>query len=156
MPWYREPNDPRLWFAYVNAESTLAGFDTFLREYATVLEAVPSAVSYVGLSPCRARAEAWFEQRHGRAPEPVFSASAFLDYCAMRRNVETGMLRRLSLPDINRFRELRSRFAARSFDPLYRRWEQNGEMAVHAAEADPPKVQPCALRVHELGFRYGP
>lgn len=156
MPWYRAPDDPRLWFAYVNAESTLAGFDTFLREYAAVLEAVPSAVSYVGIGACRARVEPWFEQRHGRAPESVFSGPAFLDYCAMRRNVEAGMLRRLSVSDIDRFRTLRSRFAARSFDALYRRWEQDGEVAVHAAQADPPRVQPCALRVHELGFRYDP
>ena len=48
MPWYREPDDPRVWFAYVNAESTLAGFDTFLREYAAVLESLPSGVSYIG------------------------------------------------------------------------------------------------------------
>jgi hypothetical protein len=156
MPWYRDPDNPGVWFAYVNAESTLAGFQTFLREYAAVLEAVPSGVSYVGLSPCRAHVEAWFARRHGRAPELVFSASVFLDYCAMRRSVETGMIRRLSVPDINRFRELRTRFAARSFDALYRRWEQAGEAVVRAAEADPPKVQPCALRVHELGFRYGP
>ena len=82
MPWYREPDDPRVWFAYVNAESTLAGFDTFLREYAAVRDALPSGVSYIGLSPCRARVESWFAQRHRRGPASVFSVPAFLDYCA--------------------------------------------------------------------------
>jgi hypothetical protein len=154
MPWYREPDDPRVWFAYVNAESTLAGFDAFLREYAAVLEALPSGVSYIGLSPCRARVESWFAQRHRRGPASVFSVPAFLDYCAMRRHVEAGTLHALSVSDIQRFRELRSRFAARSFDDLFRRWELHGEAAVHAADAQPPKVEPCALRVHELVFLY--
>src|SRR6185369_8518998 len=54
MPLYREPDDPRVRFAYVNAESTLDGFDTFLREYNAVLEAMSSGVSYIGPSPCRA------------------------------------------------------------------------------------------------------
>jgi hypothetical protein len=156
MPWYREPHDPRVWFTYVNAESTLAGFDTFLREYVAVLEAVPSGVTYVGIGACRARVEPMFEQWHGRALRRAFSVPAFLDYCAMRRHVEARQIRRLSVPDIVRFGELRSRFAAKSFHDLYRRWEQDGDAAVHAAEADPPKVEPCALRVHELGFRYDP
>jgi hypothetical protein len=93
MAWYREQDDPRLWLAYVNAESTLAGFETFLREYDGVLNAVPSGVSYVDLGVCRARVTPWFEQRQNRAPEGVFSVAAFLDYCSMRRDVEVGDLR---------------------------------------------------------------
>src|SRR5450759_742785 len=135
MPWYREPHDPRLWFAYVNAESTLAGFGTFLREYVAVLEAVPSGVTHVGIGACRARVEQMFEHWHGRAPQRAFSVPAFLDYCSMRRHVEARQIRRLSVPDIVRFGELRSRFAAKSFDILYRRWEQDGDVAVHAVAA---------------------
>ena len=156
MPWYRDRDDSRVWFAYVNAESTLAGFDTFLRQYSGVLEAVPAGVSYIGIGACRARVGPRFEQRQGSAPEGVFSVSAFMDYCAMRRNVEADTLQSLSVADIHRFRELRSRFAARTFDDLYRRWQSDGEASVLAAAANLPQVKPSLLRVHELGFRYDP
>lgn len=156
MPWYREPDDARLWFAYVNAESTLAGFDTFLREYGGVLEAMPSAVSYVGIGPCRGRVEPWFALRCRPTPHERFSASEFLDYCAMRRNIEAGMLHLLSVADIRRYRAFRPQFSAKPFVELYARWMQDGDVAVHQAAADRPSGQARALRVHELGFRYDP
>jgi hypothetical protein len=96
------------------------------------------------------------KQRHSQAREPIFSVPAFVDYCSLRQRVEAGMFRDVRVADVDRFRELRTRFAARSFDDLYKRWEQDGEVVVRAAEAHAPKVQPCALRAHELGFRYDP
>lgn len=153
MPWYQEPDDPRVWFAYINAESTFAGFDSFLREYADVFAAVTSGLVFVGIGPCRTRVEAWFTRTHGRELHQAFSLPAFLDYCCMRRVVESRDLRQMSVADIQRFRELRTRFAAPSFEVLFRRWEQDGESAVRASEVR-PALGP--LRVHELAFRYEP
>ena len=153
MPWYREPDDPRVWFAFVNAESTLAGFDSYLREYAGVFAAVTSGVMYVGIRLCRTRVEAWFARTHGPELQRAYSLSAFLDYCAMRRQVDAGTFDRLSVADIHRFRDLRRRFAAGSFDVMFRRWEQGGESAIHASDVNPSLG---ALRVHELPFRYEP
>jgi hypothetical protein len=150
MPWYREGGDPRLWLAYVNAESTLAGFETYLDQYAGVIAAVPSGVSYVGLGPCRARVESWFAQKYrGITSVPP----EFRQFCSMRRCVEARDLRDLSAADIQRFRGLRARFSARSFDVLYRQWEHDGDAALDAAAAD---RQSCPLRVLELTFRYEP
>jgi hypothetical protein len=150
MPWYREPDDPRLWFAYVNAESTLAGFDTFLSQCAGVIAAVPSGVTYAGVRLCRARVESWFAQKHRRGTS---LPPEFRQYCSMRRCVEACELRHLSIADIQRFRGLRARFSARSFDVLYRRWERDGDAALDAAAAD---RHSCPLRVLELPFRYEP
>jgi hypothetical protein len=154
MPWFRERSDTRLWFTYVNAERTLAGFETFLRAYALVLAAVPSGVCYVGIGACRPRVEPWFELRHGRAPERVSLVSAFLDYCAMRRHVDANEFEFLSVADIDRFRELRVRFAGDASDELYKRWLRGGDALVRAAAENLPHAQARPLRVHELGFRY--
>ena len=35
MPWYRDGEDERIWIAYVDAERTLQGFETFLDQCAT-------------------------------------------------------------------------------------------------------------------------
>jgi hypothetical protein len=155
-PWFREPPDHRLWFTYVNAERTLAGFETFLRAYAPVLAAVPSGVCYVGIGACRTRVEPWFAPRHGRAPERAPLVSAFLDYCARRRQVDTNNIQALSVADINRFRELRVRFSGEQSDDLYRRWLRDGDASVLAGVMNLLQVQPRPLRVHELGFRYDP
>jgi hypothetical protein len=153
MPWYREPDDPHVWFAYINAESTFGGFDSFLREYAGVIAAVTSGVVFVGVGPCRTRVEAWFARTHGRELQQAFSLPAFLDYCRLRRAIDAGNWHQVSVADIQRFRELRTRFAAPSFDVLFRRWEQDGESAIRASEVR-PALGP--LRVHELAFRYEP
>ena len=47
MPWYRDGGRSRLWFAYVDAERTLQGFETFLDQYRALLASVPSGVTYV-------------------------------------------------------------------------------------------------------------
>lgn len=153
MPWYREPDDPRVWFAYINTESTFAGFDSFLREYAGVFAAVTSGVVFVGIGPCRTRVEVWFARTHAREVQQAFSLPEFLDYCRLRRDIDAGNWPQVSVADIQRFRELRKRFAAPSFEVLFRRWEQDGASAIRATQMR-PALGP--LRVHELEFRYEP
>jgi hypothetical protein len=43
MPWYRTATDPQLWFAYVDTEQTLSGFETFLLQYRPLLSACRAA-----------------------------------------------------------------------------------------------------------------
>ena len=47
MPWYQEGEDDRIWIAYVDAERTLQGFETFLDQYRALLASMPSGVTYV-------------------------------------------------------------------------------------------------------------
>jgi hypothetical protein len=93
MPWYREPDDPRVWFAYINAESTFAGFDSFLREYAGVFAVLTSGVVFVGIGPCRTRVEAWFTRTHGRELQQAFlpaSVPGLLPLAPSRRRGQLG------------------------------------------------------------------
>jgi len=43
MPWYQEGGDDRIWIAYVDAERTLQGFETFLDQYRALLASTSSA-----------------------------------------------------------------------------------------------------------------
>ena len=47
MPWYQDGDDDRIWIAYVDAERTLQGFETFLDQYRALLASLPSGVTYV-------------------------------------------------------------------------------------------------------------
>ena len=66
MPWYQEADQSRLWIAYVDAERTLGGFETFLDQYRTVLACLPSGVTYVAPIVWQSVIEAAF--RKGLAP----------------------------------------------------------------------------------------
>ncbi len=62
MPWYREPDDPHLWFTYVDAERTLKGLETFLGQYQHLLAAVPSGVKLD--EALYVRLKAWVEKHY--------------------------------------------------------------------------------------------
>jgi hypothetical protein len=154
MPWYREPDDPHLWFTYVGAERTLKGLETFLVQYQHLLKAVPSGVMYVAPRVVRSVIQSVFNKAIGNMQSTAISLMAFLEYCRLRREVEASRFQYLKVAELQQFRALRSRFAARAFDDLYARWLRSGDGSIWSTEVASAAPPPCALQVHELGIRY--
>jgi hypothetical protein len=86
MPWYQVGGEPRLRIAFVDAERTLQGFETFLDQYRALLASMPSGVTYVAST-------VW----HGAIQQAFTIAFAapdrgrmdrFTAYCDVRRTVE--------------------------------------------------------------------
>ncbi len=155
MPWYRQPDDPRLWFAYVDAESTLSGFETFLTQYRELLTVVSSGVTYVAPTAWRGAIQPVFDRVFAQAPPSVFTLPTFLTYCRLRREVEAERFAQLKVADLHQFAGLRSCFSG-SIDVLYARWLEGGDGAVQCADVDRAAPLPCVLRLHALGRRYDP
>ena len=77
-------------------------------------------------------------------------------FFAARKLVESGDLRSLSVPDLDRFREARRRFATAHMEALYGVWLANGERALdcgngRAAEMPSPSAH---LVLQELPSTY--
>lgn len=47
MPWFREASDAGLWLSYVDDGETLAGFETFLTQYRSLLGSMRSGLVHV-------------------------------------------------------------------------------------------------------------
>jgi hypothetical protein len=77
MPWYRTEGDPRLWFAYVDAERTLHGFETFLGQYRSVLRCTLSGVTYVAPRVWRGAIEGAFTRTLALRGAPVVNTSSW-------------------------------------------------------------------------------
>jgi hypothetical protein len=156
MPWLLLPDDTRLWFVYVDSESTLAGLETFLAQYGRLLRVMPCCVIYVGTSAWPAAIRRAMDRGLRRAGRlPSFRRSPFLEYCRLRQLVEAKRLEGVSLTEIQSFRELREEFARAAFDDLYARWCEGGAGAIEKAAGSPHTRLECELRVHRLGFSYG-
>jgi len=145
MPWYRVPDDPRLWFAYVNAERTLNGFETFLVQYQELIAALSSGVTYVAQKGWRRPVQAVFKKVFGKETEPAtVPLAVFLEYCRLRRDIEADRLQHLRIDELHRFRELRSRFSACAFDDLYARWNRDGDVAISSTDANSANGSPLS------------
>jgi hypothetical protein len=156
MPWVRLPGDDRLWFVYVDSESTLAGVETFVTQYGRLLRVVPCGVIYVGTSAWPAAIRRAMDCGLARAGElGPGRPSAFREYCRIRKLVEAKQYDRLPGVDLTKFRELRKEFGRAAFDDLYARWCEGGEIAVAKAAGSPVTNLTCKLRVDRLRFSYG-
>jgi hypothetical protein len=155
MPWFRETHDPRLWIAYVDAEVTLRGFQTFLEQYRGLLGALPSGVIYVSPAPWSGPVQRVFDKViHGGEAESG-DASAFRDYCQLRARIEAKEWAALSVANLQRYKTLERAFTTATFDTLYRRWRQVPDTSVSCDELATARRLDCALRMHVLGDRYG-
>jgi hypothetical protein len=67
MPWYQVGDDPRLWIAYVDAERTLQGFETFLDQYGALLASLSSGVTYAAPTVWQGRFTARSRKRSSHA-----------------------------------------------------------------------------------------
>jgi hypothetical protein len=154
MPWYGEAGDHRLWIAYVDAEVTLRGFETFLGQYRGLLGAVPSGVTYVGAAAWPGAVQRVFDKVIVNAEVGTYDLVSFLEYCRMRRCVDTNDFAELSVADLQSFRALKRRFATVALDALYRRWRQAPEVSITGAEVETAARRDCVLRLHALRDRY--
>ena len=152
MPWYQVGDEPRVWIAYVDAERTLQGFETFLGQYRALLASLSSGVMYVAPT-------VW----HGAIQHAFTTAFASRDrgrmdrfeaYCDMRRTVEhTKRHAPLTSEQHQRFREQCAEFLTPAFDALYRKYLETG--CLSSGDVDAAAFPSCALRVHALRRRYG-
>ena len=120
--------------------------------FGEVICAVPDRL----LSPrvVRSVVQSVFNRVIGNTQPMAFSLIAFLEYCRLRREVEASRFQYLKVAELQQFRALRSRFAARAFDDLYARWLRSGDGSIWSTEVASAAPPPCALQVHELGIRY--
>ncbi len=130
MPWYSVPNDARLWFAYVDAETTLAGFETFLVQYRDVLRAVSSGVTYVAPTTWRGAIQPVFDRVLASGSPSMFTLPTLLTYFQLRQKVDAQRFEALTVADLARFRDLRMRFNREATDDLYARWHRHGDQSI--------------------------
>jgi hypothetical protein len=153
MPWYQEADDPRLWIAYVDAERTLGGFETFLDQYRNMLACLPSGVTYVAPTAWPSVIQAAFTR--GLAPRDAGVMDRCSAYCQLRRTVEDAERTAPLTPDQRvRFHERCAEFTTPAFEALYQQWLKTASMA--SWEVDTAARPPCVLRMHALGRRYDP
>ena len=148
MPWCRERDDDRLWFTYVDADVTLNGFETYLRQYRSLLTAASSGVIFVSSTAASGPVQRVFETVIGSVTRS--DPSSFLEYCRLRREIEADRLRSLEIAQLHRFRELRAKFATHSRDDLYQCWCRDGDETLSQFSADAETSPHCVLRVHRL------
>jgi hypothetical protein len=151
MPWYQVGDDPRLWIAYVDAERTLQGFETFLDQYRALLASLPSGVTYAAPSVWQGAIQAAFTKTFESRDRTLIAR--FLEYCELRRQVEDAERYRPLTPDQHRrFRERCADFLTPAFDALYRKELDTSTLS--SAEVYAAAFPACLLRVHALGHRY--
>jgi hypothetical protein len=154
MPWCREISDARLWIVYVDAEVTLRGFETFLKQYRGVLSALSSGVIYASPVPWSGPVQRVFDKVIVGSEAPCLKAAAFRDYCELRARVEANEWATISVADLQRYRMHDSAFQTARFDALYQRWRQVPDGSVTSVEIATARRLDCVLRIHPLGNRY--
>ena len=154
MPWYCEAAEPRLWIAYIDADVTLRGFETFLGQYRGLLGALPSGVTYVGAAAWPGAVQRVFDKMIVDGEVGHHDLVTFLDYCRLRGCVEANDFSALSVADLQRFRGLRARFVTVGFEALFQRRRQAPDAPINIADLYTAARRDCVLRVHALDDRY--
>jgi hypothetical protein len=90
MPWHRMPGESRVWFAYVDTEQTLSGFETFLTQYRPLLSVLSSGVTYVARSVDSRAVTARFTRVLARRTPFTPTLRDLVFYFRVRRDIETG------------------------------------------------------------------
>jgi hypothetical protein len=151
MPWYQVGAEPRLWIAYVDAERTLQGFETFLDQYRALLASLPSGVTYVASSVWHGAIQLAFTKTF--ASPDRGRMDRFTAYCNARRTIEETQRHVPLTPEQHqRFRDQCAEFLTPAFDALYQRYLRTGRLS--SAEVDAAAVPSCTLSVHALRRRY--
>lgn len=149
MPWYRTTGEARLWFAYVDTEQTLAGFDTFLRQYRPLLSVLSSGVTYVARAVDARAVRALYMRVLARRTvfTPTVGDLAF--YFRVRRDIETGQSRYAPLDELRRFAGLSSHFGV-AFEDLYASWPILPDDETLAAALRRGRPAPCQLCIQRM------
>jgi hypothetical protein len=86
---------------------------------------------------------------------PAKMSDGFLLYCKVRRAWELKKLGPVSMAEITRFKEVRSRSTNRRHQDLFHRWVANSERSQHQLAASIAENVDCVLRVHQTEHFYG-
>ncbi|MGH9410547.1 MAG: hypothetical protein ACRD1V_13955 [Vicinamibacterales bacterium] len=154
-------NPPGVYFLYLVSDHSGRDFERFLADHSRLFDALP-AWTVIGLglagSPGLTACDVAFA-RHAQGAFFAESMPPLADlrqYFAMRRAVDQGDLSRLSVADIDRFRDLRERFAAPALDARYAEWLAHGDRVLEsiAPAAAPRPRRPGRLVREVLAFDY--
>jgi hypothetical protein len=153
MPWYQYADDPRLWIAYIDAERTLQGFETFLDQYRALLASTPSGVTYVAPTVWHGVIQNAFTKALESRDSGIMSR--FHDYCQVRRTIEEAHSNRPLTPDQRQqYRTACAEFLTPAFEALYKKFLETS--SISSVEMDAAAFPACLLRVHALRHRYDP
>jgi hypothetical protein len=143
-------------FLYLVTDHSGRDFGRFLMDHSRLFDALPAWTVIVfgpAASPGRTACDAVFA-RHMQGTKCSESASHadLRDYFAMRRTVDRGDLSRLSVADIDRFRQWRERFSAPAFETRYAAWLTQGDRVLEALApaATPRRPRRAGRLVHEV------
>ena len=144
-----------------HAPSTSQECESFLRDHASLLDALPSWIVVI-VAPGHTASPMAYRRAFDRfviatsAVPPGWSPTDLRWYLETRRAVEDQQLTALSVSDLARFRGLRSQVAPAVLDSLYARWLADGEALLTRTTATPHSRRASAgrLEVHLLSHRY--
>lgn len=153
MPWYQEGEDDRIWIAYVDAERTLQGFETFLDRYRALLSSVASGITYVAPTVWHGVIQNAFTKALKSSDRGIMSR--FSEYCQFRSTLEAARSNASLTPDQRlTSRQRCAEFLTPAFDALYKKFIQASRIS--STDVDAAAFPPCLLRVHSLHRRYDP
>lgn len=152
---------PTLVCAYIDdGTASVSGFETHLRDYRRLWVSVPRwRLVYIADAPRRlADAVAAFRRI---CAEPVAlplgthagALASLLDYFQLRRVYDAKQWAALDKAALDRFRDLRRRFAGHDWEVVYGQWEARGDDAIRrvltapvpAATLNPSAFESCVL-----------
>jgi len=157
LPIFLTGHPPTAHFVALVLDPAARTLELFLADHARLLSQLPAWV-VVAIAPAGAPAlSACLEAfgRHVHPPvQPVVPGPDLRWYLVTRRQVDAKDFSRLSVADLNRFRQLRAVFATVAHETLYADWIREGEAALarSVGSHQPPPVG--RLVVHALPFRY--
>ena len=149
-------------FVYLVLDDSGAGFETFLSDHLrllsrldawTVVAVCPSHID--GLAACR-RVFARTFPATVSGPSAPPNREELRWFFRARDLIERNDLRDLSVPDLNRFRDLRQRLPPASIERLYASWQRLGDAVLATEERDrlSPRSPRERLVEYTLPFRY--
>jgi hypothetical protein len=130
---------PVVRFMSLVTDTTGSGLEQFLQNHAALFRCL-SAWSVVAVGPSASLRLADPEGAFAHfLRSPVMSPSGHTDdlrwYFTSRRSVDAGDLSRMSMEDIDRFRQLRALFTGAANEALYRAWTARGDEVLASTTA---------------------
>jgi hypothetical protein len=161
LPIFLTNESARVHFVCLVTDPDATDVTLFLRDHRALLSHLPSWTLVV-IRPAHISTDERCAQQFARALESADTVPHALDaattewFFETRRRIELGELKRVSVGDIKRYRDVHDRVGQR-LNALYSRWQELGNAALQTLEC--PKNQAFSpettqLVVHKLPHRY--
>jgi hypothetical protein len=160
LPIYLEGEPPVVHFVHLVTDETGRGFEQFLIDHARLFSRLPAwAVDAIGVGPmdglsaCQKVFHAFLAAPAGPTPGDLADVQWFFE---TRRLVDAGQLGGLSVADLNRFRDARSKFNAPAIAGLYAQWLVEGDRALRRPATDGSSIaaRPGRLVMEHMAGQY--